>query len=399
MGHPRTAPPSVALFPSSFDPHLGGVEELSKRLVLQLRARGSDTVVITNRFPRSLPASEEVESIPVYRERFRFPEPKPRHLAGWVVGTAATRRQVNAILSRHHSQLVHVQCVSSNGYYAHRAARRAGLPLVVSLQGELTMDASQIYQRSSTMRRTWRRLLSAADVVTGCSQQVVDEAIAAYGSELASKARVIRNGTDIARVRAAEPERRQRAYVLGIGRFVPQKGFDVLIDAFGRAADARPDVELVIAGDGPERAALEARAAASPVADRIVFVGGVPAERAFSLFRGALGFVLSSRHEPQGIVVVEAMAAGTPVIATRVGGVPETVRDGENGLLVDGDDVSSMAKGLNDLLTHPDAARRRAKQATADVEDYDWSRIAEQYLGCYEDAFASQRLRTSGKHD
>src|SRR3954451_11076648 len=170
MGEAVGAPPAVALFPSSFAPHLGGVEELSKRLVLQLRGRGSDSVVITNRFPRTLPTHEEIDAIPVYRERFRFPEPKPRHLAGWVVGTAATRRGVGAILARHRSELVHVQCVSSNGYYAKLAADRDRLPLVVSLQGELTMDANQIYQRSATMRRTWRRLLADADVVTGCSQ-------------------------------------------------------------------------------------------------------------------------------------------------------------------------------------------------------------------------------------
>src|SRR5436309_2767785 len=105
-GIPGTPPP-VGLFPSSFAPHLGGVEELSKRLVLQLRARGSDTVVVTNRYPASLPSQETVEGIPVYRERFRFPEPKPRHLAGWVVGTRTTRRNVGEVLQRHRSELVH----------------------------------------------------------------------------------------------------------------------------------------------------------------------------------------------------------------------------------------------------------------------------------------------------
>jgi hypothetical protein len=140
-------PPSVALFPSSFAPHIGGVEELSKRMVLELRKRGSDSVVITNRYPKHLPSHEIVDAIPVYRERFRFPEPRARHLAGWVIGTAATRRGVRNAMTRHNSELVHVQCVSSNGYYALRAAHRAQLPLVVSLQGELTMDAGQIYQR------------------------------------------------------------------------------------------------------------------------------------------------------------------------------------------------------------------------------------------------------------
>jgi glycogen(starch) synthase len=384
-------PPDVALFASSFAPHLGGVEELSRRLVRELRRRGSNTTVLTNRFPPTLPADEVIDGIPVHRERFRFPEPRPRHLAGWLAGTVPARRGVDRTLAEQRSALVHVQCVSSNGYYALRAARHARVPLVVSLQGELTMDAGQAFQRSAVLRRTWRQLLTAADVVTGCSGQVVDEAISAFGPALADKARVVRNGTDLVAVRSAAPERRDRPYLLGIGRFVPQKGFDVLIDAFARIAAAHPDLDLVLAGEGPERAAFEARARNTGLGERIVFLGGVPAERAFALFRGAAGFVLSSRHEPQGIVVVEAMAAGAPVVATRVGGVPETVVDGRNGLLVDGGDAVSMAAGLQDLLEHPDAAAARAAQAARDVEAYDWSRITDQYQECYDAASAAHR--------
>ncbi|MDT4919937.1 MAG: glycogen synthase, partial [Pseudonocardiales bacterium] len=192
--------PNVALMPSAFAPHLGGVEELSKRLARELRGRGSDTVVITNRWPAELPQDEVIDGVPVHRERFRFPEPRPRHLAGWVIGTRETRRGVRAAMELHDSDVVHVQCVSSNGYYALRAAHALKLPLVVSMQGELTMDAGQIYQRSATMRRSWRRLVSAAHVVTGCSQQVLDEAVAVYGEGLAQKARVVRNGVDVAAV-------------------------------------------------------------------------------------------------------------------------------------------------------------------------------------------------------
>jgi glycogen(starch) synthase len=377
-------PPAVALFASSFAPHIGGVEELSRRLALELRRRGSDTTVITNRTPADLPQDETVDGIPVHRERFRFPELRARHLIGWAVGTVPTRRGVIRAVAAHSSSVVHVQCVSSNGYYALRAARRAGLPLVVSLQGELTMDASGVYQRSPMLRRTWRQLLTAADVVTGCSAQVVDEAVAAYGSGLQAKARVVPNGIDLQAISAAVPERRSRPYLLGIGRFVRQKGFDVLLGAFARIASEYPDLDLVLAGDGPERAALHEVAA--HLGDRVVFTGGVPAERAFGLFRGAAGFVLPSRHEPQGIVVIEAMAAGTPVLATRVGGVPETVRDGHNGLLVEGDDVAAMARGLQALLADPAAARARRDQAAHDVEAYSWTRITDRYQDCYDDA-------------
>ena len=380
-------PPNIALLPSAFAPHLGGVEELSKRLARELRSRGSDTVVITNRWPIDLPSDELIDGVPVHRERFRFPEPKPRHLAGWVVGTRATRRGVRAAMQDHRSEVIHVQCVSSNGYYALRAARKLGLPLVVSMQGELTMDAARIYQRSATMRRSWRRLIAAADVVTGCSQQVIDEAIDMYGDGLAHKARVVRNGVEVAAVRAAEPAQRARPYLFGIGRLVPQKGFDVLIAAFGQLAAEHPEIDLVIAGEGTERDALAVQIRSAGLDGRVELIGGKPAAEAFRLFRGATGFILPSRHEPQGIVVIEAMAAGAPVVATRVGGVPETVRDGVNGLLTDVD-PDAMAKALRTLLDDPAAARTRAAQASEDVESYDWQRITDQYEACYADALA-----------
>jgi glycogen(starch) synthase len=241
------------------------------------------------------------------------------------------------------------------------------------------------------MRRTWRRLLDAADVVTGCSQQVIDEAVDAYGEQLVKRARVVRNGVDVAAVRAAQPEQRERPYVLGIGRLVPQKGFDLLIDAFAQIAGTHPELDLLLAGDGPARADLERRA--RDLGTRVSFLGAVPATRAFALHAGAKAFVLPSRHEPQGIVVIEAMAAGTPVIATRVGGVPETVRDGENGLLVSGGNAAALADALRDVLDQPEAARRRAERAALDVTAYDWLRIVDAYQDCYADAQAAAVAR------
>jgi glycosyltransferase involved in cell wall biosynthesis len=180
-------------------------------------------------------------------------------------------------------------------------------------------------------------------------------------------------------VRAVPAERRDRAYLFAIGRHVPQKGFDILIDAFALIADDYPELDLLIAGDGPERAQLERHAAGQ----RVEFVGAVSSDRAFGLYAGASGFVLPSRHEPQGIVVLEAMAAGAPVVATRVGGVPETVRDGLNGLLVDGVDPAALAAGLRRLLDDEASAKARCAQAAVDVEAYRWDHIADQYVECY----------------
>jgi glycogen synthase len=383
MGGGVTELRSVAIFASSFAPHVGGVEELSRRLAAEQRRRGLDSIVITNRYPKTLPRDELIDGIPVYRERFRVPEPRPRHLVGWAIGTAATRRGILTTLRAHWTDVLHVHCVSSNGYYALRAARHTGLPLVVTMHGELSMDANGAYQRSAFLRATWRAVLDHADLVTGCSQHVMDEAVRAYGPALLGKARVIPNGVDLDAVRAAEPEKRPRPYVLGIGRLVRQKGFDLLIDGFARIAGDHRDLDLLLAGDGPERDSLVRQAAGSPFAGRIEFAGSVPAPRAFALLRGASAFVLASRHEPQGIVILEAMAAGAPVAAAAVGGVPEIVRDGVNGLLFEGGSAQGLAAKLTLILTDRAGAAARAQRAGHDAAALTWQRIADTYAQVY----------------
>src|SRR4051812_26505657 len=170
--------------PECLPPAQGGVEELTRRMALEHQHRGREPVIVTMLEPKSLPAQDSVDGIPVLRYRFRVPEPHPRFLAGWALYSERTHREIAAALRDHGTDLVHVQCVSSNARYALRAARTLDVPLVVSMQGELTMDATGIYQRSAQMRRSWRRLLDAADAITGCSQYVIDEAEQHYGKPL-----------------------------------------------------------------------------------------------------------------------------------------------------------------------------------------------------------------------
>ncbi|MCW2616782.1 MAG: putative glycosyltransferase, group 1 [Frankiales bacterium] len=373
-----------AVFASAFHPHIGGVEELVRQLVAEQARRAMQPVVVTNHFPKTLPAVEMVEGTPVLRHVFRVPEPNWRQLGGWAVHSGRTQRSIAKQLRERGTDVVHVQCVSSNGRYARTAARSLDVPLVVTMQGELSMDASAVYARSSQMRATWRACLNDAAVITGCSQYVLDEAEAAYGRPLPAPSRVVYNGIRLADFDGVPHGRETGSpYVLGIGRMVPQKGFDLLIAAFDEVAMTRPDLRLLLAGDGISRRYLEAQAASAKNAERIRFLGSVDRLRAVQLFAGADVFVLASRHEPQGIVVLEAMAAGAPVVAASVGGVPEIVRHGVNGLLFEGGSCAALAVQLGRALedeplraTLRTAARRTAGQ-------HDWTSVASAYDAVY----------------
>jgi len=382
---------NIALFASAFHPHVGGVEELVRQLAQEQRRQGGSPLVVTNRWPKDLPESETHEGLPVRRFVFRVPEPNPRQLGGALLYGPGTVRRVCAALTEHKVDLIHVQCVSSNAHYALLAKRRLGLPLVVSLQGELTMDASRVFQRSAFARRLLCTLLSEAEAITACSAQTLAEAEAFYGKPFGGRGRVVYNGIRLGDFRHAEPYPHSRPYVLGIGRHVPQKGFDVLLRAFAQlVATGEATHDLLLAGDGAEHQSLQQLAADLGLSARVTFLGRMDRPQTVRLFAGCSFFVLSSRHEPMGIVNLEAMAAGKAVVASRVGGVPELVQDDQNGLLVPAEDAPALAEAMGRLMTDPALRDQLGAAGHARAQAFDWAAIADQYESIYQDCLGAQ---------
>jgi glycosyltransferase involved in cell wall biosynthesis len=157
-----------------------------------------------------------------------------------------------------------------------------------------------------------------------------------------------------------EPESLPAATFVFAGRLTAQKDLGVAIDALARVPEAR----LVLVGDGPERADLERRSAAAGVNGRVTFAGAVPRAEVIRYLAGARAALLPSAWENLPNAAVEALAAGTPVVATAVGGVPEVVRDGENGLLVEPGSPELLAAAMRRVLEE-DGLRDRLAGAAA----------------------------------
>jgi glycosyltransferase involved in cell wall biosynthesis len=156
-----------------------------------------------------------------------------------------------------------------------------------------------------------------------------------------------------------------------VGRLTRQKDIGVAIDAVA----AVPDARLAIVGDGPDRARLEAHAAAGVGGDRITFHGALPRAEALAVLAGADACVISSAWENFPHAAVEALAAGVPVVATAVGGVPEIVRDGENGLLVKPGSSTALATALFRLIDDRPLRAALAGHARQSVEQLAADRI------------------------
>lgn len=382
---------NIAIFASAFHPSLGGVEELCRQLAHEYRARGWSAWIVTNRWPRHLPAWELIEEIPVYRIPFRTPGAGLKSELSYLLTTKWVQREVAALIRERRPDVLHVQCAGGNAHYAALAARRLGVPLVVTLQGELSMDATQLFQRSEFARKSLRSGLRDADRVTACSKHTLKEAEEFYGKSLGSKSSVIPNGIRLGDYSGVVPWQHPRPYILGIGRHVIQKGFDVLLRAVDLLWKRRKwDGDLVLAGDGPERRALENLAEQLGIRSRVLFTGRVDRKQTTALFAGCELLVLPSRHEPFGIVNLEAMASGKAIVATRVGGVPEVVRHCETGWLVPPEDTEALANGIGRLLEECSLRARFAAEARERVTSYDWSCVADKYEEIYRSVIRSE---------
>jgi glycosyltransferase involved in cell wall biosynthesis len=168
---------------------------------------------------------------------------------------------------------------------------------------------------------------------------------------------------------------------VSVGNLRREKGQDVLIRGFAAIAAEFPDARLTIVGAGPSGEFLTRLAADVGVAGRVDFTGAV--SEPWGHLAAADIFVAPSRSEALGMAIIEAMAAGLPVIASRVGGIPELVRDTETGYLVTVGDHDALADRLRHLLTSSDARRAMGAAGARVVADMTMERAVDRYVDLY----------------
>lgn len=261
-------------------------------------------------------------------------------------------RTVAAALRRDRPEVVLAYWLYPDGYGAVRAARAAGIPVVVGARG------SDIRVRDPLTRWLTRRMLRQADRLLTVSEDLRGIAVGRYGAR-PEATHTIPNGCDAS---LFHPRDRQAArdslgvpadaeLVLYVGRLVPGKGLHELFEAFAALRGQRPRLRLALVGDGPLRGELERRAAALD-GDSVQLAGSHPATGVAEWMAAADLVTLPSHSEGHPNVLVEALACGRPVVATRVGGIPEVI-DADCGVLVAPGDSAALATALSDVLDRP----------------------------------------------
>jgi glycosyltransferase involved in cell wall biosynthesis len=253
--------------------------------------------------------------------------------------------------------------------------------LITSARGN---DTQGIPKRSRLQRWMLPRLFHRADAVLFCSSFVQRDA-APYLRDISPRAYVgvVGDGFNADEFEGRAAYAHPAPYLLAVGRLVEKKGFDLLIRAFSLISPEFPEFHLLIAGDGEERNYLERLVDELSLRDRITLWGVADRETTIALFLGCEFFVLSSRLEPFGIVVLEAMAAHKAVLATKSGGVIDLVQPGVNGLLVE-PEVAALTGGLREMLAHPDATHAMGERAFSTIQTHTWETVTRQYLKVFE---------------
>lgn len=379
----------------------GGLERAVYHLAKHLRAQGVETVLLTRPATREGSFPGEVVSVRygtgpggphgrVLDRTLRYPRFALR-LGGVVAGMVRAGRV----------DLVHAQGLAALGYgRLRRRNPELRAPLVMNPQGMEEHKARGLKRLALTrLRRLARDAARLADRVIATDEVTRDEVPRLLGVE-ASRVVVLPNGIDPEEIRGATPADPEHVradcfprlagatpLLLSVGRLEAYKGFGDVVEALARlheAGELPPAWAWVLVGEGPRRPALEARA--RRLDPHVHLLGRVSDALLHTLYATADIFVHATRYEGSSLVTLEAMAHGLPVVATRVGGIPDKVRHGETGRLVDPGDVAGLARGLSELAA--DASLRRVlgeRGRERALALYAWPAIAARTIALYEE--------------
>jgi glycosyltransferase involved in cell wall biosynthesis len=208
------------------------------------------------------------------------------------------------------------------------------------------------------------------------------------------KLQTIANGVEVERFREAQPSLKNGESIVGfVGRLVPGKGVDILLRAAPRIFSRHPNSRFVLVGDGPCRQELQSLAAQLGIAARVLFAG--VREDMPQVYGSIDLLVLPSLCEAMPMCVLEAMAAGKPVIATRVGAVPQLIDQDQTGLLIEPGDVAGLSAAVLKLLKDPERARQLGEKGRVrTIEQFSADSMARRYLQLYSEvASTCKRLK------
>ena len=366
----------VVLLGKYYHPYMGGIESHLRVITSELKQELDIEVVVSNTGRRTV--HDVVDGVPVTR------------VASFgKVASVALTPTLPLELSRRDYDVMHVHLPNPGGVASYLASMKPRHHrLVISYHADVYRQRVLVNLYQPFLERA----LARADVVIATSPQLLENSPVL--TRYREKCRIVPYGIDLERFSKAEEHAQEAARIrarygggpllLGVGRLIYYKGYDIAI----RAMREVPNARLLIVGDGPLRADLEALAREQGVADRVILVGEVLNERVTPYYLASDVYLLPSiaRSEAFGIVQIEAMACGVPVINTHIpSGVPFVSLHEQTGLTVPIGDATALAAAINRLLGDPELRRRMGEAGRRRAsEHFSKAVLRERLLAAYQ---------------
>lgn len=373
------------MFSDVYFPRINGVSTSIQTFREEFLARGHEVVLLAPDYGHAWGDDADILRIPARRVVL---DPEDR-----LMGARSIRR-LTATLAARRFDLVHIQTPFVAHYAGLAMARRLGLPRLESYHTffeEYLFHYAPLVPRPAlrlAARRFSRWQCNAMDAIAVPSGAMLEQ-LRAYG--VVAPAEVLPTGIPAARFgpcdgtafRARHGIPGERKVLVFIGRVAFEKNIDFLLEVVARVRRRRPDVLLVIAGEGPAEGHLRTRVAALGITDNVRFVGYLERDHELAeCYCAADAFVFASRTETQGLVLLEAMALGLPVVSTAVMGTRDILAAGR-GALVPADDVADFAVAVEHLLADPDLAARLSREAREHARQWSAGALAQRMLEFY----------------
>ena len=364
---------NICCFTDTFFPLVGGAETVLHNLAVQL-AKSEKVHVFA---PRVRKAENRMD-VPYHVHRYAKPSSK-RFMVRQVLFKLAW------LNTRYRFDILHCHSAYPPAFAGATFRRWTGIPVVVRPHGSDVVPGGRI-RKDPRLENRLRKALSSADAVIAQGKYLRDIILELGVKE--NRIHIIHNGVDLGMFSKGEVFPHPRPYVLGLGNLIPRKGFDILLKAYARLKEPKPD--LLIAGLGPEEENLKRLSLDLGVGEKVRFLGFVEGQKKVDLYRSAEFFVCPSRNEPFANVILEALASGLPVVASGVDGNKELVDHGSNGLLFSPGDVGSLCSCLEEMITNGSLMKKFRDKIPGFIARFEWGAVAGQYLELYKNVMSKR---------
>lgn len=407
----------ITIATAVYYPMINGVAVFSHNLAVGLAKRGHEVMVICpsqtgKNYTRTVDGVKTVylksTTMKVYPDQVHTVQPKKKvmgmelpHLLykhGFKVSVFPAR-QVRKALDDFRPDVVHVQVSDPIGLSVVSYARRHHIPVVTTEHNQPEVLTEPLHV-PGFVRRPVNAMLNAyfvnrqskSDYVTMPTELAIENLIGE--KDLGVPVKAVSNGVDLTNFRPGKvPSVIYNKYsilpgvptVLYIGRVDPEKNVEMVIEAFEECLKEIPEAQLVIVGDGVDKARLQTLVKRLGIAKSVKFLGRVVGPELYDLYRVGWLFATASEIETQGIVLIEAAASGLPLVAVNAGAVAEVCRDGVNGELLLPGDVDGMAEAMVKILGSKTLREKYAANSVKVAAEHDLARTLDEFEKIYKE--------------